>query len=317
MRLLAPAKINLHLRVGPLRGDGFHPLLSWMVTVGLFDTLTLQKQDGDRAPVGNISRSAVRAITLECDLPGLPCDERNLVVRIAQAWREYASSQPAARPVEMAPINATLAKRIPMGGGLGGGSSDGARALLGLNALWQTNVGANDLSAFASRFGSDLPFFFHGPSSVCQGRGELVTPVTRPAAQWAVLVLPRRSMPTPDVYRQFDRMHLGNERDISNQPDWRHWAILGSEDFLANLVNDLEPAAFAIAPELGELRTRIEQSLGRIVRMSGSGSSLFTLFDREAEARLAAEQIERNFGEQALAAEVCPNLQDDLNANLG
>src|SRR5689334_13715066 len=208
MRLLAPAKINLHLRVGPKREDGFHPLLSWFVTVGLFDTLDLEAegieaQGESLRPVRAGSRAATPSgddasgIVLDCDLPGLPCDERNLVVRIARALRDAVRSTSGAAPGdELAParhskprhvggIRATLQKRIPVGAGLGGGSSDAARTLMGLNRLWRMGRAADELSAFAARFGSDLPFFFHGPSSVCRGRGEIVRPIARPAARWA------------------------------------------------------------------------------------------------------------------------------------
>jgi 4-diphosphocytidyl-2-C-methyl-D-erythritol kinase len=296
MRLLAPAKINLHLRVGPPRADGFHPLLSWMTTVGLFDTLTLEQRP-----------AVVQAdpVVLSCDMPGLPCDERNLVVRVARAWLE--ETQVASR------VSITLQKRIPMGAGLGGGSSDGAHALMGLNRLWRTARAANDLSAFAARFGSDLSFFFHGPSSVCRGRGEIVTPVARPKACWAVLVLPNLSMPTPDVYRRFDQLRLGSDRNIEEAPPWDRWSALGSEELLPCLVNDLEQPAFDIAPALGTLRARIEQTAGRPVRMSGSGSSLFTLFDLPDEASDAARRIENDHRERIVVVEVAPSIEDDLN----
>lgn len=297
MRVLAPAKINLHLRVGPRRQDGFHPLLSWMTTVGLFDTLTFS-----RLAAG----PQVLPVTLRCDMPGLPCDERNLVVRIASALRnEWGADLP--------PVQIDLEKRIPVGAGLGGGSSDGAYALMALNRLWRTGRAADVLSAFAARFGSDLSFFVHGPSSVCKGRGEIVAPVARPSARWAVLVLPRLSMPTPDVYRRFDQMNLGRDEDVENEPDWNRWTTLASEELLPRLVNDLEPPAFIIAPALGELRATVERILGRPVRMSGSGSSLFTLFDRQPEAHDAANRIERDLRERAIAVEISPNFTDDLH----
>ena len=297
MHLLAPAKINLHLRVGPRRADGFHPLLSWMTTAGLFDTLELEEQT---------PRSANAApVLLECDRPELPCDERNLIVRVALAWKQSLQSA--------MPVRVRLVKQIPIGAGLGGGSSDGARALLGLNRLWKRGWAADDLSAFAARFGSDLPFFFHGPSSVCRGRGEIVTPVPTPTPRWAVLILPNLAMPTAKVYQRFDELGLGCERDIDEAPDWGRWGKLESEELLANLVNDLEAPASSLAPELSALRERIEELIGRIVRMSGSGSSLFTLFDRRPAAQQAAEHIERDTQERARVVEVAPVFRDDLN----
>jgi 4-diphosphocytidyl-2-C-methyl-D-erythritol kinase len=346
MRVLAPAKINLHLRVGPRRPDGFHSLLSWFATIGLFDNLVLEQHSpaegpspggkgaggGAAVPEGVRVRddSAAPVMTLTCDMPGLPCDERNLVVKIAQAFaRDMKATANAPRAEsdigdapdprrgigrgEIWPVRATLQKCIPMGAGLGGGSSDAARTLLALNQLWGVGRAADDLSAFAARFGSDLSFFIYGPSAICRGRGEFVTPIGKPAPRWAVLILPEVVMPTPEVYREFDAMRLGREQDLLDEPDWESWTKLSSLELLPRLVNDLEAPAFAIAPSLGDLRSRIERIVARPVRMSGSGSSLFTLFDDGTEARDASARIMRDTGERAPAVELSPSLRDDLN----
>jgi 4-diphosphocytidyl-2-C-methyl-D-erythritol kinase len=303
MNLLAPAKINLHLRVGPRRADGFHPLASWMCTVGLFDKLTLEPAHVEPGSSD---------VLLTCDAPGLPVDQTNLVVRMAAGYLETArSSGDLATDVG---VRATLAKRIPMGGGLGGGSSDGARTLVGLNRLFRTNWAAKTLSAFAARFGSDIPFFIHGPSSICRGRGEEVRPVPPPRANWTLLILPTIEMPTPAVYRKFDEMGLGDAEVVAEGSDaaWENWGTLPAVELLTKLVNDLEPPAFAMSPALADLRQSAETLLGRTVRMSGSGSSLFTLFDSSQEAAAATEQIERSFAVRALAAQLAPIISDDL-----
>jgi 4-diphosphocytidyl-2-C-methyl-D-erythritol kinase len=120
-------------------------------------------------------------------------------------------------------------------------------------------------------------------------------------------------MPTADVYRRFDAMGLGREQDLLDEPDWEQWTKLKSADLLPRLVNDLEQPALDISPQLSELRREHEKLLGRIVRMSGSGSSLFTLFDEEAEAKDASARLSRSLGGRALAVEVSPNFTDDLN----
>jgi 4-diphosphocytidyl-2C-methyl-D-erythritol kinase len=426
MRLLAPAKINLHLRVGRRRADGFHPLLTWMCTVGLFDILTLEAAADPpraaatpRAAASGDAPSAGRAgelagpplldLRFDCDQPGLPRDEANLVVRIAKAFaaevfapapssgarvsaegavgsrapgegggggsnsagaarveasgmgdadrfahigsvpgrtgRGAGAARDAERPVGErdgatslpreahgrggkaeaadapasygAAIRIALQKRIPVGAGLGGGSSDGARTLVGLNRLWNAGRAADRLSEFAARFGSDLPFFVaaacSGPSAACSGRGEIVRPVPRPRPKWAVLVLPPFALTTRDVYAKFDDLGLGSDPRVADEPDWTQWAALGSGDLLPRLVNDLEPAAFALSPQLAALRHEVEATVGRVVRMSGSGSSLFTLFDDEsADARLAAELIASRHNVSAAAVEMAPALVDDL-----
>ncbi|HET6250107.1 MAG TPA: 4-(cytidine 5'-diphospho)-2-C-methyl-D-erythritol kinase [Tepidisphaeraceae bacterium] len=307
MRLLCPAKINLHLRVGPRRDDGFHSLLSWFCTAGLFDTLTFEH-------FASPAEEPRPPISLVCDRADIPCDGRNLVVKVAVAWAQEVRN---ATGVSVGGIRASLQKRIPAGAGLGGGSSDGARALLGLNALWRTNRSADDLSEFAGRFGSDLPFFFHGPSNICTGRGENVRPLAKPSARWVLLILPPIHMPTADVYRRFDAMHLGRDEDISVEPTWATWAKLDAKELMEQLVNDLEPPAFAISPALAALRQDIETALAQPVRMSGSGSSLFTLYDTKKEATAAGGQIEQLCERgQIEIVELAPEFKDDVSTQI-
>ena len=309
MRLLCPAKINLHLRVGPLRGDGFHPLLSWFCTTGLCDTLVLED--------GGLPENAADGgslISLKCDQPDLPCDRRNLVVKVAEGWGEEARRIEGAR---VRPVRARLSKRIPAGAGLGGGSSDGARTLAGLDSLWNVNRSANDLSAFAARFGSDLSFFFFAPSAICKGRGEIVEPAPRPRPRSALLALPPIVMPTGDVYRTFDAMRLGTLEDVNREPDWLTWSSLDASALLTRLVNDLEAPAFAISPELARLRRELEAALGRPVRMSGSGSSLFTVYDAAEESLRALSLLgerESFAGIRFEAVDLAPSLVDDLQS---
>jgi 4-diphosphocytidyl-2-C-methyl-D-erythritol kinase len=282
MNLSAPAKINLHLRIGPRRSDGFHSLLSWMAFIGLFDNLSLTAVDGPE-------------ITLTCDDASLPCDGRNLVMRAA---RELGGNSYGAK--------IHLEKRIPAGGGLGGGSSDAATTLLGLNRLWNINQNIQQLSEIAGRLGSDVPFFLFGSSSICKGRGEAVRPIGVPTSKWVTLVLPPIGMPTAEVYGRFDAMGLGNHEQIEREPDWATWLTLKSTQLLPLLVNDLELPAFSLRPELADLRTSIEKLLSRTVRMSGSGSSLFTLFDDQSGATAAAETIVARHNVKAIAVALAP-----------
>ena len=398
LRVLAPAKVNLHLRVGPPRADGFHSLLTWMCTVSLFDTLTIETSaarpgetvggrgeaslsksgfaghglnaaspplDGRNdsttvTPADAAAGAAGAVIALTCDLPDLPCDADNLVVRVARAWHQQqqqlhrrrheelchsgesaeggrgeacgaaetaaAAAMAVRRNVggqdgaEIARIAVALGKRIPVGAGLGGGSSDAARTLLALERILlppDQRCAAEDLSAFAARFGSDLSFFILGDgSAICRGRGEQVTPIAPPGARWAVLILPNESMPTPAVYRKFDEMRLGRSEHVEREPDWKAWVEMPAKYLLGCLVNDLEAPAFAISPSLGALRGDAEQFLGRPLRMSGSGSSLFTLYDTEGEARPAAELAAARFGQRVECVELAAEFADDLNGSV-
>jgi 4-diphosphocytidyl-2C-methyl-D-erythritol kinase len=334
MRVHAPAKINLHLRVGPVRSDGFHSLLTWMCTVGLFDTLEIKRAgepgvrlvidrqqlqqsqdlkddnvDNDAAsssrPRRGITSNGGSAPSEGGATDDVPADATNLVARAVALWsaqalvaRAGAGEGPTVladhrlaehiRPVHAIDsdtgLTMRLTKRIPVGAGLGGGSSDAARTLGLLNALDRAQWSPTRLAELGARLGSDVPFFFHGPSSVCTGRGEVVRPVPPPRAKWAVLFLPGIAISTPVIYRQFDAMQLGRAENLDGEPDWAAWSQLPADELMPRLVNDLETPAFVVCKELSELRLRLQQNTGRVVRMSGSGSTLFTLADDEATA---------------------------------
>jgi 4-diphosphocytidyl-2-C-methyl-D-erythritol kinase len=299
--LLAPAKINLHLRVAPADGSGFHPIQSWMCTVALFDTLTIESSD---------------ALSLTCDDPHLPCDDSNLVLRAAKKMQQhFAHPTPAPKRSDgpdRVGAKLHLQKRIPAGAGLGGGSSDAARTLLGLNQLWNLRRPIAQLSRTAADLGSDVPFFLHGSSSVCTGRGEIIKKISPPKPRAAVLILCNDAIATPAVYRKFDEMRLGDRAAIEDEPAWQQWTDLSAGPLLAKLINDLEPPAMALCPQLATLRAEIENLLDRPVRMSGSGSSLFTLFDEMSEAQSAVDRIGTRRDARALAVGIAPVLDDDL-----
>ena len=293
MRLSVPAKINLHLRVGPRCEDGFHPLMTWMVTVGLFDTLELKNVEPTG---GGWADGSAGSLTLATSDPALPVDARNLVVRAASALADARRRRVGEGPQTGKRASAFLTKRIPSGAGLGGGSSDAASTLMGLNRMWDAGLNAIELAQIGTTLGSDVPFFFHGPSSICMGRGEVVRPIGVPRARWALLVMPRVGVSTAAAYGAFDRMgqtglQWGKDEAVGNEPDWSEWVGLESSSLLPRLVNDLEPAAFAVQPLVGELRTSLEMKLNRPVRMSGSGSTLFTLYDTAEQAKHAVRNI--------------------------
>ncbi len=272
----APAKVNLHLRVFPARDDGFHPLRSWFRTIDLHDELHVRAADTSGA--GN-------AAVLRCDDPSVPLDESNLVHR---AWRMMA--EPAGPDVVM-----ELVKRIPTGGGLGGGSSDAAAALSAYSK-WRQAPGAaspEQLRRAAERLGSDVPFFLHHQlegvtDATCTGRGEVVRPFAPGRRHAVLLILPGIRVATPAVYRQYDALPAPPD---DGEPDFAAWSKLPAHDLLPLLRNDLERAAFSLHPELAELRRDAEAALGRTVRMTGSGSTLFTLFDDPQEAQDDASRV--------------------------
>jgi 4-diphosphocytidyl-2-C-methyl-D-erythritol kinase len=261
----APAKLNLTLRVLGTRPDGFHELESLVVRVSLCDTVTVAAHEDGCYSFG-------------CDDPTLPRDGSNLVLQAAKTLNEAAGTNHGAE--------ITLTKRIPAGAGLGGGSSDAATTLKLLNQLWQTGLAAADLARLGAGLGSDVPLFFHTPACVLRGRGEVVDDLAdwRPSA-WVALILPELQCATPAVYRAWDQ--------LTTQPPRPKLAdVLAARGSAAALMdtlfNDLEEPAFAVVPELRALHARVADVTGQAVRLTGSGSAMFRLFDdAPAAARFA------------------------------
>jgi 4-diphosphocytidyl-2-C-methyl-D-erythritol kinase len=259
MKLVAEAfaKVNLSLVVLGKRPDGFHELDTVFQAVGLADRLTFEDGEG---------------LTLEVDDPSIPSGPENLVVRAARALAEEAHVKPRARIV--------LEKRIPAGGGLGGGSSDAAVTLLGLSALWALDLPFERLAGLGAELGSDVPFFLFGGTARGLGRGERIEPLPDPAPAGVVLVMPPFPVATPDVFRGLGAPGWsGGTRGAA--------AGRGIEDR-----NDLEPAAEALFPALREVREALGAVGASQARLSGSGSTVFGLFPDLAAASEAARRLE-------------------------
>lgn len=263
----APAKLNLHLAIGPLQPDGYHTLDSIMVPLDLHDTLVLT-----RLPAGSGVAIAVSGPAAT----GVPADHANLVYKAAHALAKSAGVSPD--------VHITLDKHIPAAGGLGGGSSDAAATLRALNRLWDLGCTESDLSALAARLGSDVPFCVIGRPSRVSGRGEVVTPLDLPLPDlWIVLILPGLAVSTAEVYRRLDAMRQSANRAAAV----RKHRVAGIE-----LFNELEDAALDVSPRLKE-EFRLLDSLGVPgLMVAGSGSTLFAAFNSSEDANHWAQRIE-------------------------
>jgi len=265
----APAKINWTLRVLGRREDGYHEIESLVLAVTLYDELAFSPRGDGR-------------FVLTCDDPGLPTDDGNLICRAAAVMASEVSGQVG--------LNCRLTKRIPVGGGLGGGSSDGAAALMALNRLWSLDWPKERLMAAAARLGSDVPFFMAGGPAVIRGRGERVEPARLAWHGWIVLMLPDLAVSTAEVYRAWRAEQTAaavREAAIGNGP------VPPAVGWMKRAYNMLEQPAMAVCPAVGKLMARAAELLGRPVRMSGSGSTLFTAYDTEIEARQWSTIISR------------------------
>jgi len=261
--LKAPAKINLFLKVKGRRPDGRHELITVMQPLDLADTLFIS----DKA-----------------DELGLTCSDAslanpdNLVLKASRAWFEASGLPPRAK--------FHLGKNIPVAAGLGGGSSDAAAALLGLNALHGGLLPADRLLALARGLGSDVAFFLGGITSVCRGAGEVVEPWPDFPLLPYVLINPNFPVSTAWVYRQFDLQWTNAKKQTRMDNSHR-----GFRSWEAVLVNDLEAVTFTAYPLLKEIKQRLLSTGAVGALMSGSGPTLFGIFAGEDEAAEAARAL--------------------------
>lgn len=269
VRVRVPAKINLHLHVGRLRGDGFHELTTVYHAISLYDEVTARRGD-------------TLVLTMEGEGTGLlPLDEDNLVVKAARALAKHTGNDAHAR--------LHLRKQIPVAGGLAGGSADAAATLVACDQLWGTGLSRDELAGIAATLGSDIPFLVLGGTALGTGRGELVSPVLVGGQSWHwVLAVADEGLSTPEVYRTFDALGGGSAGARSGPPDVLLAALRQRDpEVLAGaLANDLQRPALHLRPEL---RDTLDAGMaaGALAGMvSGSGPTCAFL---AADARHAAE----------------------------
>ena len=293
----APAKINLWLRVGPVTGDGYHELSTLFCGLDLADTVTLGTAGPDREPGLDLAW----APPLE-SLPDLGPDDRNLALRAARAFL----AEPPAEQAEAgrgpgggagdrggAP-HIRLLKRIPTGGGLGGGSSDAGAVLRGMRRLHPRRVKGQRLAELAAELGSDVPFFLLGtPLAVATGRGEWLTPLKALTPRPVVLVLPPFPVSTAEAFGWLDQDGALRTSEDLEPADALEGGADGIDwsDVVARAENDFEPVVFRRHPELREMRDALRDQGAEPALLSGSGSTLFGVFSDDDSAHRAASAL--------------------------
>lgn len=280
----APAKINLILRILDRRSDGYHNLWSVMQTVALEDELEIRAA----SPGG---------VRLTCDTVHLPVDSSNLVHRAASAVLDQASLSVG--------LDVELRKRIPMGAGLGGGSSDAAATILGLNQLLKLGWSREQMQSVAERLGSDVPFFLFAPAAVVSGRGAAVKPVWMDESRWVVLVKPGFGVETKWAYQE-----LATTRTDARPLSSAHMAIdrhsrLTWTQLATAAENDFEAPVFARYPVLREIKEALRLQGADLALLSGSGSTMFGIFSTESAARRAHAHLARDQQLQVFIVPTC------------
>ena len=265
----AHAKINLDLRVLGPRLDGYHELRTVYQTIALHDIIECVPREGPLA--------------IECDAAGVPLDGSNLVWRAAEAlWRALRRRTP------VRDVLIRLEKHIPLQAGLGGGSADAAATLIALSRLWKVPVRPAQLTDVAATLGADVPFFLAGGTALGLGRGDEVYPLADLPRHWIVLLVPGFGVSTADAYSWYD-----SERDLSRGGGAREPQHVPGPwpSRAAQMINDLEAPIARHHPEIDHMRTALRRAGALAAAMSGSGSAVFGLFQKRADALAAVDGL--------------------------
>src|SRR5258708_384873 len=258
MQILAPAKINLSLRILDRRPDGFHEIETLISPISLYDKIDIEKQN--------------RWIDFSCDDPTLSTGDDNLVVRAAKLFFEETKIKSG--------VAIKLEKKIPHGAGLGGGSSDAAATLRGLNQLFETKLSREGLAKIGATIGSDVPFFLSESAAVCKGRGEIVEPAKLKTKLSILLLKPEFGVSSGWAYSRWQAsQEIPGVSYVAQKIDGQ------------NFVNDLERPVFEKFVFLAQLKSWLmKQPEVGVALMSGSGSTVFAVLREHADAEFLAKR---------------------------
>jgi 4-diphosphocytidyl-2-C-methyl-D-erythritol kinase len=265
MIIHAHAKINLGLHIVAKRNDGFHNIETIFHHIGLSDILTVKRSE---------------KIEITCTNPDIPVDSSNLCWKAVEAFQHHHSITDG--------VQIQIDKNIPVGAGLGGGSSDAAAVLRSLPVLLQKQTANSDLHTMALRLGSDVPFFLHNTSAYAEGRGEILSYFPFALPYWIVLVYPNIHVSTPWAYNTLSKKRNGS---FPERAQLKTFLPTDSLEKISALKNDFEEVVFEHFPEIQNVKTGLENFGTLFSLMSGSGSSVFGLFDDEQKAQHAVKHF--------------------------
>jgi 4-diphosphocytidyl-2-C-methyl-D-erythritol kinase len=285
VKIRAPAKINLCLRVVGKRADGYHLLDTVMVPVSLYDEIDIQQRTGVRS-------AAPRApVEIRCNHPQVPLGRDNVAYRAAELLMQKTKIN--------RPVCIRIRKNIPIGGGLGGGSTDAAAVLVGLNRMWKLRLSVRQLERLALQLGADVPFFIRAKPARARGIGEKLRLLPKLRRRWLVLAYPGFPVATAWVYGNLTLKLTKVSVNTSIATP------LESLDTLEKLlVNDLEQVAIRRYPEIGRVKTKLSLAGAVAVLMSGSGSSVFGVFRSKRLAERGYRRMRHEEGIQAFLVHV-------------
>jgi 4-diphosphocytidyl-2-C-methyl-D-erythritol kinase len=280
VKIRAPAKINLRLRVVGKRDDGYHFIDTIMMPISLYDEIEITKIDKTHA---GKNRGAKLRVT--CDHPAVPAGRKNLVYKAAALLMQRSNADTQLR--------FHIHKRIPVGAGLGGGSSDAAATMIALNRLLRLKLSVKQLQTLALSLGTDVPFFIDGRPARARGIGEKLTVLKKSAPLWAVVLYPGFVVSTPWVYGNFN-LKLTKpiaKNSITSLPRT-------TNELQKLLVNDLEVVTMRRYPQVRRLKSLLLQEGAIGALMSGTGSAVFGVFGSRQEAERAFHRLRSMDGPQ-------------------
>jgi 4-diphosphocytidyl-2-C-methyl-D-erythritol kinase len=263
LRIKAPAKINIRLKVVGKRPDGYHELVSIMTPVEIFDVLNLTVSSGG-------------PIAIACEGRDIPADESNLAYRAARDFMSMTGIDDG--------VSISLTKNIPVAAGLGGGSSDAAAVLLGLNEMYSRPLSEKDLHALALKLGADVPFFLNAVPSLATGIGEILEPISNWPETWYVIITPPILVSTAWVYGNLKLELTSGEYDYIVK-------TLKNDTFTVSMLleNDLEKVTTVSFPIINTLKKLLVDAGAEGAIMSGSGPSVFGVFASREKAEKARD----------------------------
>ncbi|MCF6147381.1 MAG: 4-(cytidine 5'-diphospho)-2-C-methyl-D-erythritol kinase [Candidatus Kuenenia sp.] len=270
IKIAAPAKINLFLEILGKRPDGYHEIETVMQKVCLYDYIYMEDNE---------------CMEFNCSNPELEKGEDNLIVKAVRLLQRESGISRG--------IKIFLEKNIPIGAGLGGGSSDAAATLFGVNKMWQLGYDTEKLMSFAARLGSDIPFFIGKNTAICKGRGEIIQPFPSKVKYSYVIIYPGFEVCTAIIYKNFKIALTKNFKDVNftlRALESGDVGLLGKY-----LYNRLEDVVFKLYPQLEKIRQKLEKFNFCGVLLSGSGSAMYGLCRRESEAKNIGQKL-KTFG---------------------
>lgn len=286
--LLAPGKINLYLEIIGNRPDGFHELVMILQSIELADQIDLKA-------------SGTQKITLYCDHPQVPLDETNLAYKAAKLMCEVFPDVYA----NYGGVDLRITKNLPVAAGLAGGSADAAAVLVGIDLMWNLGLTQLELQELAAKLGSDIPFCVNGGSAIATGRGEKLDEIGCLDNLWVVLAKSKNfGVSTPWAYKTYRQQYGDSYTDSNGFKSRRNRVSTGalvkaiakkdSSQIGSLLYNDLEKVVLPNYPQVARLKTEFSQIETLGTMMSGSGPTVFALFETNAQAEQAAKQVKIN-----------------------